>query len=136
MTIKKIILIVVAIVATHQLNAQARFGSNVADVLSDFTPADHTITYDEDGDKILTFENYEGDTYQYRFNSEEKCWLFVLIPKTKGKVHGYIERFNKMFVIVDRKTWYNYLDNGGVIKITLNNSEEGTMYFIYSIEKD
>jgi hypothetical protein len=117
---------------TLSANSQARLGSTIGDIYSEFKDDGITVGTTDDGDKYaaMLLGNYLV-TYFF-FDKSQTCNATFIEPKTQGSLNSLVEIYNKQYVIVNNNSWRMYSQNGNVANITLFIPENGKATFMWS----
>lgn len=129
---KRTLLTILFAITSVIVFGQARLGSTVSDIKSEFWESTYKQKsgYDEDGDYYITIET-ERATVTYYFNSDKVCVLTAIIPNNQGDLNFYVEMYNKQYVIVSSTQWKMY-SNNGIANIQLIYPQGGGYYFLWS----
>lgn len=117
---------------TLSAHSQARLGSTIGEIYSEFKDDGITIGNTDEGDKyaFMVLGNYLV-TYFF-FDKSPTCNATFIEPKTQGSLNSLVEIYNKQYVIVDNNTWKMYSQNGNVANITLFIPANGKATFLWS----
>jgi hypothetical protein len=128
----KRLFIIVLSLFTLSANSQARLGSTIGDIYSEFKDDGITVGTTDDGDKYaaMLLGNYLV-TYFF-FDKSQTCNATFIEPKTQGSLNSLVEIYNKQYVIVNNNSWRMYSQNGNVANITLFIPENGKATFMWS----
>ena len=111
--------------------AQARLGSTLEEIKTEFSDKEFTYGVTDDGEKYI-FTNMKYGSFLYYFDKEtNKCDLCAQIPFTSVSLSEQIEIYNNKYVVVTEKSWKAYLEGGSVINIVLDYDEEDKFYVIF-----
>lgn len=81
---------------------------------------------------ISTFFGVECFFYYFDKDNGLSINCVDIVPNT-GVLNGVVEKYNHKYVITSNTTWTAYLENGGIMYITLKYSEESNLsYFSFS----
>lgn len=129
---KRTLLTILFAITSVIVYGQARLGSSVSEIKSEFWESSYKQKsgYDKDGDYYITIETSNA-TVTYYFNSDKICYLTAIIPDNQGALNFYVEMYNKQYVIVSSTQWKMY-SNNGIANIKLVFAEGGGYYFLWS----
>lgn len=129
---KRTLLTILFAIATMVVFGQARLGSKVSEIKSEFYESNYNLKsgYANDGDYYITITT-EKATVAYYFNSDLVCYLTAIMPNNQGALNFYVELYNKQYVVVSATEWKMY-SNNGIAKISLVYPDGGGYYFLWS----
>lgn len=108
---------------------QAMIGYNMSEVKENYPDKKWSYGMWDEEQKLQTmsFED-ESVIVIYFFNDAFLCFTTTITPKTQGALQGWIENYNKKYVVVDDTNWKFYNPNG-ILKCTLEKTEKNLYYF-------
>lgn len=129
---KKLFLVFV-ILAPLFVKAQAHLGATVSQVKSNHPDKTFESSYLKDGVRCLYTEMDLGTFYYYFDKMTGLSNICIQVPKNMAALNAQVEIYNKKYVILSETKWKAYLDEGGIINIRLEYSEDLKSYiFIYT----
>jgi len=110
---------------------QSRLGSSANEIKSEFYGSKYNLkeAYDKDRDYYIKIDDTRA-TVLYYFSSNRICNATVIAPDNQGALNYYVERYNKLYVILSSTTWKMY-SNGGVSNIELVYPDSGGYFFVW-----
>lgn len=128
---KKTILTTMLIITSLIVFGQARIGSSVADIKSEFSASRYNLKsdYDKDGNYYIIIKT-ERAVVLYTFNSNNLCNVSFIVPDDEGTLNFYAELYNKQYVIISTSEW-NVYTKEGTGKIELVHPEDGKPFFVW-----
>jgi hypothetical protein len=128
---RKLFILLFAICSTI-IFGQARLGSTVSDIKSEFSESSYNLKsgYDSDDDYYIILTTEKAEVLHY-FNSDKICNLSIIKPKNQGALNYYVELYNKQYVIISDRKWKMYSENG-IANIELLFPESGKYLFRWS----
>lgn len=124
----KKLFVILAVLVSSFVNAQT-IGDHLNDIM-EMKPGgkfdtENVPTYSILGTNSLTI---------YFLNSDLRCDRIAISPKTALDFQGYVESFNKGWVIVDDKHWKYYRDDGSILGVEARSVEGvGMVFFIVQL---
>jgi hypothetical protein len=88
-----------------------------------------------DTEKVPTY-SILGDNSMtiYFLNSDLRCIQIAISPRTTSDFQGYVESFNRGWVVVDNKHWKYYRDDGSILGVEARSVEDvGMVFFIVQL---
>ena len=121
------LLVLLAVLFTFALNAQARLGVSYNDVYEEYRYLTPTVTTEKQGLCL----DVTTSTVQllYYFNEDKNCKTTIICPRTQGILNGYVEKYNNSYVIVSNTEWKMYSQNAiSSIKLV---THEDLIFFVW-----
>lgn len=134
---KLYILILLAFTRVQLAGAQAHLGSTEFEIKALYPEKKWTVNYTtKAGIKYISTEMVYGN-FLYYFDTETKLSnLCLQFPSNNTAMNAQIEAYNKKYVITSDRTWTAYLEEGGIMYISLIYDRENRLsYFKYSNTK-
>jgi outer membrane lipoprotein-sorting protein len=130
MKMKKLLFLIIILLPLIG-KTQARLGSTLADIKTDYPDKFFKIGYSNSGTKYATCQMNFG-TFGYYFDSETGlCNICMQVVDNMEALNAQIEVYNKKYVIISETSWKAYLKDGGLIKIKLTYDNENKFYVFY-----
>lgn len=125
---KKIIILFIVLCCVSIFGfSQSRLGFTEDSIRKEYYLKDFTVVVATDSSRrFIAWQDDDIISYYY-FDKEGLCDLCYVQMKNNGVLNGYVERFNKQYVIVSNTEWKLYSDNGIIICKLLKLG--GKMYF-------
>lgn len=123
----KTFLVLLTLLFTFAVNAQARLGVTYNDVYEEYRYLTPTVTTEKQGLCL----DVTTPTVQllYYFDEDKNCKTTIIYPKSQGILNGYVERYNNNYVIVSNTEWKMYSQNTiSSIKLV---SYEDLIFFVW-----
>jgi hypothetical protein len=113
--------------------AQARIGSSLGDIYSEFSDDSPSFKDLEGGRKSMRAITDRG-VVDFVFNTEQICVMTLILPSSQGNLNYYVETYNSRYVIISSKEWRMYASDGAIARITMETYEDKTFFMWTSIE--
>ena len=113
--------------------AQARLGSTLTEIYSEFSDNNPSMKTLDDGRKSLRVLT-DRATIDYVFNSNQECEVTLILPNGQGDLNYYVETYNSRYVILSAKEWRMYSSDGAIARITIENYKDKTFFMWVPIE--
>lgn len=109
--------------------SQAMIGYNMSEVKGNYPNEKWEFGFWDKEERLQTmsFED-ENVIVIYYFNKSFVCFTTTIVPKTQGILQGWIENYNKKYVIVNDTNWKFYTPSG-ILNCSLDKTENGLYYF-------
>ena len=132
---KKAALILLVVVAV-KCYGQSRLGYTEDKIKSEFSTKEWKDKLSKKGERIIYFDDTTQGHYMYYINDSSKlCDFCVYYPLTAALLNGFVEQYNKNYVIVSSKKWKCYMQGSEDIVVITLFTEDGWSYFSYWFEK-
>lgn len=130
---KKGIILVILAAMNLAIYAQSRLGSSFNEIKNEFSDAKYNLKTDKTDDGVLyiLIETTKTSVVHY-FDSDLICTVSVILPDDQGTLNYIVEEYNKQYVIVSKKKWRMYT-NDGIAEIELIFSEDNNTYFVWKV---
>ncbi len=128
---KKTLTTILFILSSIIIFGQARLGSSIADIRSEFRDSNFNLKsgYDSDGDYYINVELERAFVTYYFDNSF--CYITIIVPKNQGALNALVQIYNERYVIKSNTEW-NMYSGKGMARIRLIFDEDDSYYFIWS----
>lgn len=126
-------LIVLLLSIYVSLSAQARLGHSVTEIKEEFRETKYNLKtgYNSQKDYKISIELYNSFVTYYFRNGNKYCTSTVILPKTDGALNGFVETYNKKYVILSAINWRMY-SKEGVSNIELFYTTDKECYIIWT----
>lgn len=115
-------------------NAQAHLGATASEIKSSHPDKVFESGITSKGERYLYTDMGLGTFYYYFDKQTGLTDICLQVPKNMIALNAQVEIYNKKYVILSETFWKAYLEDGGLIKISLYYSEELKTYmFIYTV---
>lgn len=126
-----IVIMLGIVLISSALSAQSRLGYSYSEIKTEFPGLSKGVT----DDNIVYYYQRNGDyNTTYIFNEDLICSFCIVTPYTKGAYHYLIERLNNTFVIIDSKTWREYVGNSTILIRLMIGETSNEPFFVYEYE--
>jgi hypothetical protein len=114
---------------------QIRIGLTEYEIRQEFKENEILTSYESHNGR--RFISVQFDTWMCAYYFDEKliCDRMIIVPFTDKTLHGFIEFYNKNYVIVDDDTWKKYDKNGIVVIELAYNEEMSNFSFVMFLAK-
>lgn len=126
-------LLLIAMLYSIATAAQARLGSTLTEIYSEFSDNNPSMKTLDDGRKSLRVLT-DRATIDYVFNSNQECEVTLILPNGQGDLNYYVETYNSRYVILSAKEWRMYSSDGAIARITIENYKDKTFFMWVPIE--
>lgn len=120
-------LLLLALLFTFAVNAQARLGVSYNDVYEEYRYLNPTITTEKQG--LCLDVSISTVQILYYFDKDKICKTTIICPRTQSVLNGYVEKYNNSYVIISNTEWKMY--NQSTISSIKLVTYEDTTFFIW-----